>query len=181
MKGLVFTEFLEYVEASFSEEMADDIIDSSDLSSGGIYTMVGTYHHNEMITLVTTLSEKSGISTPDLMRGFGKHLFGHLTVGFSHFVQKVKSTFELLQSVENYVHQEVHKFYPDAELPSFEFESSDPNTLIMIYRSSRPFADLAHGMIEGVAEHFGEEITIEQDKLQSEKETVVKFSLAMKE
>lgn len=49
MKGIVFVEFLEMVESTFSAEMADDIIDACDLSSGGAYTSVGTYPHSEIV------------------------------------------------------------------------------------------------------------------------------------
>ena len=35
MKGMIFTEFLEMVEAKFSADMVDDIIADSDLPHGG--------------------------------------------------------------------------------------------------------------------------------------------------
>ena len=53
MKGIVFTEFLEMVEQRFSPEIADRLIDESDLPSGGIYTAVGTYEHTEIVTYVS--------------------------------------------------------------------------------------------------------------------------------
>jgi hypothetical protein len=49
MKGMVFTEFLEMVEAKFSADMVDDIISDSDLPNGGAYTSVGTYDHSELV------------------------------------------------------------------------------------------------------------------------------------
>jgi len=42
MKGVVFTEFFEFVEGRFSPEIAEQIIESSALPSKGIYTSVGT-------------------------------------------------------------------------------------------------------------------------------------------
>ena len=45
MKGLVFTEFLELVDEQFSFETCEQIIEMSDLPSGGIYTSVGTTSH----------------------------------------------------------------------------------------------------------------------------------------
>ncbi len=35
MKGIVFTEFIELVEQTFSEDMVDDILEDCDLDSGG--------------------------------------------------------------------------------------------------------------------------------------------------
>ena len=67
MKGIVFCEFVEMMEAEFSAEMADEIISSTELESGGAYTAVGTYDHNEMLALVTQLSEKTGAPVPDLV------------------------------------------------------------------------------------------------------------------
>lgn len=34
--------------------------------------------------------------------------------------------------------------------------------MTMVYRSRRPFADLAEGLIEGCASHFAERIAIER-------------------
>ena len=53
MKGLVFTEFLEMVESKFGLEVVDNIIEHSELPSGGVYTSVGTYDFNEMLSLIT--------------------------------------------------------------------------------------------------------------------------------
>ena len=84
MKGVVFTEFLEMVEEKFGDEMVDDIINDSDLSTNGAYTAIGTYPHNEIITLVVNLSKYSKIPVPDLVHVFGKHLFSRFVVQYSN-------------------------------------------------------------------------------------------------
>ena len=53
MKGMVFTEFLEMVESTFSADMVAAIIDDSAPPSGGAYTSVGTYDHQELVGMVT--------------------------------------------------------------------------------------------------------------------------------
>ncbi len=58
MKGIVFTEFLEMVEDKFGLETVDSIIENSNLPSEGIYTSVGTYDFNEMVSLITSLHKK---------------------------------------------------------------------------------------------------------------------------
>ena len=55
MKGVVFTEFIEMVENEFSPDLADTIITEAGLPSGGIYTSVGTYRHEEMLGSSTGL------------------------------------------------------------------------------------------------------------------------------
>jgi len=43
MKGVIFTEFLDFVELEMGGEMVDAIIDDCDLPSGGAYTSVSIY------------------------------------------------------------------------------------------------------------------------------------------
>lgn len=75
MKGVVFTEFLAMVEDQFSFEIADRIIEASDLATDGAYTSVGTYDHTELLRLITALSGETGVAIPDLARVFGTYLF----------------------------------------------------------------------------------------------------------
>jgi len=51
---------------------------------------------------------------------------------------------------------EVRKLYPDAELPHFATRHRDDQKMILEYTSSRRMSDLAHGLIEGCLNHFGE-------------------------
>lgn len=150
------------VENKFSPEIADRIIDASDLASGGIYTATGTYDHSELLQLVTQLNSATGISVSDLVRTFGSYLFGQIAITYPQYFEGVNSTFDLLKNLDDYIHVEVKKLYPDAELPRFSFEQPNPDTLIMNYTSTRPFADFAEGMIRGCIEHFKENIEIQK-------------------
>jgi len=162
MKGIVFTEFLEMVEESFGFELADRIVVDSKLPSGGVYTAVGTYSHAEMFDLIHKLSEETQLSPGELQKIYGKHLFSRFSELYGHFFQGMEDAFSFLEGIENYIHVEVRKLYPDAELPSFEIERHDPDTLHMTYRSERGMADFAHGLIEGCLKHFGENARVDR-------------------
>ena len=177
MKGVVFREFIDMVESSFSPEIADGIIESSDLSTGGAYTSVGTYDHREIIQLVNRLSESTGIAVPDLLRAFGNHLLGRFATLYpSHFVGR-NSTFDFLSILDNKIHVEVKKLYPDAELPVFDHSSPDPNVMAFVYRSKRPFADLAEGLIRGCIAHFNENIDMQREDYPCEEGAHTRFML----
>lgn len=165
MKGMIFTTFLEMVENKFSLKLADDIITAADLPSGGSYTTIGTYDHHEMIKLVVQLGDRTGIPVPDLVRTFGQYLFEYLLEKHPYFIEENSTAFQFLQNVDGYIHVEVRKLYPGAELPSFSCDTSLPGTLVMTYRSARPFADLAEGLIMGCIAHFGENISIERENV----------------
>jgi hypothetical protein len=177
MKGVVFTELLEMVENTFGEQVADRIIDECDLPSGGSYTSIGTYDHNEILTLVTKLSEITTIAVPDLVQAFGKYLFGRFRDGYPVFFEGVDTAFQFLKNIESYIHVEVRKLYPDAELPSFEYSSPSPDVLIMTYSSTRPFGALAKGLVEGCIAHYQEHIDSKIEDLSQGQSKQLRFTL----
>ena len=120
MKGIVFTQFLDLVEDKFGLEVLDKIINASNLESGGIYTSVGTYKFSEMLQLLQHLSAHTGISIDDLLLVYAEHFFGVIEVSYPGLLATYKDPIEMLSSIENHIHIEVRKIYPDAELPTFE-------------------------------------------------------------
>lgn len=180
MKGIVFTEFLEMVEDKFSPEIADKIIEASNLSTDGAYTSVGTYHHGELIALVSNLSKESEINIPDLVRVFGEYLFGRLVEIYPDILMETASCFDFLESIDNHIHVEVRKLYPDAELPVFTTSRPTENSLKMIYQSERPFAPLAEGMIRGCIAYHEETIEMKIVDLSNGENKHVEFLLQKK-
>lgn len=177
MKGLVFTEFMEMVENTFSANMVDDIIEASDLPSGGAYTVVGTYPHSEIIALVQNLSKQTGISVPALIKAFGHYLFGRFLVLYPSFFVNTPDAFDFLDALEHHHQIEVHKLYPDAVFPTFKTIRESDQKLILIYHSERPFASLAEGLIEGCLEHYKVKAHIELVNCSSGQGTHVEFHI----
>ena len=178
MKGLVFVEFLEMVEEMFSPDIAQDIVDAAGLPSGGAYTSLGTYDHQEIVGLVTQLSRVTGQPASSLVRAFGEHLFERLFELYPQFFVGIDKAQDFLRCVDGYVHMEVRKLYPEAELPSFYFhDGPDPGEVRFEYRSKRPFADLAEGMILACVRHFGGGIAVERQDLPGIPGTAANFIL----
>lgn len=161
MLGVVFTEFVEMVEDSFGEEVADEMLEMSKLASGGVYTAVGTYSYQEISELTSYLSERTGIAVNDLVQTFGKHLAKRFATRYSAFFEDVDDPFDFLESIDGHIHKEVLKLYPKASLPSFTSGREGEDRLILEYSSPRPFGVLAHGLIEGSLAMFECEATID--------------------
>ena len=64
MKGIVFTEFLDIVEAKIGPEQLEELIAASSLPNAGAYTSVGTYDHAEILRMVEQLSLITGVEPP---------------------------------------------------------------------------------------------------------------------
>ena len=174
MKGIVFTEFLDLVEEKFGLEMVDKIISQSKLESEGIYTSIGTYSFSEMLQLLTNLSNNTGISTDDLLLVYAEHFFSVIETSYPGLLATYNDPIEMLASIEDHIHVEVQKIYPDAELPTFIIEEQTENSLIMIYKSSRAMHHFGLGLMNKTFEHFNSTASIVLEKIK-EDGTEVKF------
>jgi len=168
MKGIVFTEFLDMVEHKFGYEVVDQIIQDSDLESKGIYTSVGTYPHSEVVSLLMNLSDKVKIDPTVLLKEFGIYLFDTFLSSYPQFFTSVNNAFAFLHSIDNHIHVEVLKLYPDATLPKFISHETEDGSMIMTYKSERKMAALAEGLIERSIAHYGEDCSIDAESIKED-------------
>ena len=156
MKGMVFKFFEQHVAARLGEEALDDLLNHPGLSTGGAYTSVGNYPTSDLTCMVTTLSERTGLPVKDLLNTFGHDLFRNLAEGHSAIMAKFDDCLDMLAGIESVIHRDVRKLYNDAELPRFEVMTHERGQrIVLVYSSSRPFADLAHGLIQGALAYYG--------------------------
>ncbi len=174
MKGIVFTEFFEMVENEYGYEVVDKLISENELPSGGAYTSVGTYKHSEMVQLLTSLSNHTGNEVPSLLKAFALYFFDVLKNGYPQFLEAAGNAFDFLESIEKYIHVEVLKLYPDAELPTFSTRKVNDNQLEMIYHSERKMADFAEGLLIRSLEYYREAAQIDRSNINDDG-TKVKF------
>ncbi|MEQ8238758.1 MAG: heme NO-binding domain-containing protein [Cyclobacteriaceae bacterium] len=164
MKGIVFTEYLEFVENQFGYEMVDQLLNEVSVPSGGNYTAVGSYDFSEMVQLLMKTSQLSQSPPDKLLYRFGLHVMPVFRKGYPIFFEGQTDAFDFLETLEDKIHPQVLVLYPDAELPRFDIQRIN-NVLIMDYKSSRSMGDFALGLIHGCLEIFGEKANVSQEKL----------------
>jgi hypothetical protein len=172
MKGIVFTEFLELVETQVGLKTVQDIIDACELKTEGVYTAVGTYDHKEMFQMVGKLSEIKEIPVPELLQTYGTFFFGVLSTSYPKFMDK-NNLFSFLESIDGYIHPEVLKLYPEAELPRFSSEIISDTEMQLVYESSRKMSDFAIGLIKGAAAYYKSPIGVAVLNSENEGENVI--------
>ena len=162
MKGIVFTELFDLVESAHGYETVDKIISDCNLSNDGAYTSVGTYDVSELVQIVGALSKELDTAPAELINTFGRHLYRQFTSKNNELVCNFNNAFDLLSHVDDIIHVEVLKLWPNAELPKFDCERNGANQLVMVYKSSRPFADLAEGLIQECISSFDDPIELQR-------------------
>ena len=92
-----------------------------------------------------------------LLFEFGRYLFDVFLKNYPHFFEQAGDLFSFLASIEDHIHVEVRKLYPEAELPGFESEIIDEKHMQLKYYSKRKMSEFALGLISASMKHFGEE------------------------
>lgn len=160
MQGAVFTAFSDMIIEKMGMEMLDDLIDITEPKSGGIYTAGGNYDDSELFNMVGALSQKTQIPAAELVRAFGQYLFKKLYDSCPTDISNIANLKDFLLSIDNVIHKEVKRLYPNAYLPSFSYEEQPDGALVMYYISERQLCELAEGLMIGASEHFGQPIDL---------------------
>lgn len=165
MKGIIFTEFMQLVEEKFGLETLDSVLDDS--NDEGIYTTGGSYDHRDLVKLIFALSDRTGIAATDLQQVFGETVFDNLynTIPNQAGLKECQTAFQFIRHVEDYIHVEVKKLYPDSKPPKFDFISENETEMIFDYRSVRCMSHVCLGLVKGCARHFDEQISITMDNV----------------
>lgn len=176
MKGIVFREFLQMVENQYGYNLVDQLIQDSKIKSNGAYTSVGTYSHKELFQLVAQLSKHSNISVEKLMTDYGEYAFYRFVKAYPKLTDSYSNAFDLLSHVEDIIHVEVAKLYPNAELPSLKIIELTKKEMKLLYSSQRRMSHFAEGMILSCFKYYNEKVVIEK-KIMDENGAEVLFSI----
>jgi hypothetical protein len=150
IKGVLFDIVREVVAELLGEDTWDSAIESSGFD--GSYTSLGNYPDQEMFTLVARLSETAGLSVDDTLRTVGIHGWPYLEARQPELVADVTDMGSLLHSLNNVVHTEVRKLYPDSVVPRFGITDEGPGHWVVTYESERRMCRLAEGLLLGFSD-----------------------------
>lgn len=176
MRGVVFTELIEFVEEALGFEVADKMIEMSKLDNGGSFSQGGNYPFDDMVKLLTALSKITSKTPNELLYIFGEHLFAVLVKLYGKNIKEVGTSLDFIDSVENFVHVEVRKLYPDADLPKFITQEKDESHIVLIYQSEKKLEAFAHGLIESCGKYFEDDLDVKYETI-NESPYQVKFTI----
>lgn len=157
MKGVIFNVVEEVVVDLWSDDVWDDILDRAGLD--GAYTSLGNYADDQLLALVEAASQLTGMTAAELTRTIGRQALPRLIERLPDAMDGVDDGEALLRRVNDIIHPEVLKLYPDAAPPVFGFEDTDAG-LEVTYRSVRRLDQLAAGLIEGCGDLFDQTIEL---------------------
>ena len=99
---------------------------------------------------------------------YGEHFFGVIEKSYPDLLATYTDPIDMLSSIENHIHVEVRKIYPDAELPTFKVLEKTKTSLVVIYTSSRAMHQFGLGLMNKTFEHFNTAASIETKKIKED-------------
>lgn len=160
MKGVIYTLFQDMVEEQLGLECWEYLLENTELESGGVYTSGSNYPDEEIVALVTTLSEYSKLPAAELIESFGKYLLPHLIHSLPEKIRHYDNLWDFLASVDDVIHVEVHKIDPKAMTPEIKVLERSEGAMKISYKSPRKMCFLALGLIGQAGEHFNSSVEI---------------------
>ncbi|MBL9078532.1 MAG: heme NO-binding domain-containing protein [Planctomycetes bacterium] len=162
MKGVVFSELLDWIEQCHGVEVLDEVLLAAELPCGGAYTSAATYDWRELTAIVDVLAARTGGERAAILHAYGRHLFRVFAGRFADVVGAAATPYDLLAGIGARIEQEVAKLYSEPQLPRFSFTLTGSG-LVLEYRSMRPLADLAAGLVEACFAHYAVPVAIRAD------------------
>lgn len=158
MKGVIFNVVQEVVEDLYDTETWDTLLDSAEVD--GAYTALGDYANAELVAIVAATSSATGLGAEDVLRLVGYHALPKLAERVPSSLTNAEDPLTFIRRVNDIIHPEVLKIYPDSIPPAFAFDDH-PDGLLVTYQSHRGLPALAEGLLSGVSHLFEADVNVE--------------------
>ena len=160
MKGLIFSELIRFMEEKQNPLFVEQVIAAANLPNDAAFSRIGIYPTAHALILVDAASKLSGVPVAALCEEFGAYLFERFNILYPEIMSSYSTAESLLEHVRGHIHEDVKVLYPDAVPPEVTAKTQD-GVCVVEYRSHRPLAHIACGLIRGCLDHFGDERKIE--------------------
>lgn len=176
MKGVIFNLLERTTSERHGELFWERVLEEAGAS--GAYTSLGNYETEELVRIVTAIAAGTGTDADSVVRQFGRDAIPIFSRLYPQFFSPHTELIPFLLTLNEIIHPEVRKLYPDAEVPHFSYESSDEDLLIMGYASGRGLCALGEGLIAGAADHYGVQAEISQPRCSKRGDSRCVFEVA---
>ena len=161
MHGIIFAGLKKYVVANLGNEAWGGLLKDAGIGSK-IYLPTQTYSDQEIVALVTTASQKTGIPAATLLEGFGEFIVADLVTIYRSMIDPSWRTLDLIENTENTMHKAVRLRDRGATPPTLVVNRTSPNEVVVVYSSARKMCSVAKGIVKGIAKHYGEQVVINE-------------------
>lgn len=149
----------DFVVENHDHSTWDEVRQRADLDQQ-VYLPIDTYDDAELVSLVEAAAELTGEPIPHLLEAYGRFVAGTLLDTYGNVVREEWDTLDLVANTEEQIHEVLRTHNPDLSPPKLVCRRDSPSQVTVFYRSDRRLCFVAKGIVRGVADHFGEQVSV---------------------
>jgi len=178
MHGLIFAELKKYVEAKFDAATYQKLLESAG-QKHQLYLASSVYPDQNIVDLVTTASQMTGLPAKAILEDFGQFVAPGLVEQYKFLIHPDWQLLDFLANTEDTIHKVV-RFHKGVTPPRLGTTRVAEDKLIITYGSQRKMCPLLKGIVKGAAKYYKEEATIVETRcmLQGDPECVFTVQVA---
>ncbi len=159
MLGIFLSELFKYVVEKFGEDTWKQLLEETKLGPR-VYITSLEYPDQEMVDLVAAISQKTGMSVPNVLEDVGQFIARGMIKLYNPFIDPNWKTLDLLQNISGIIHKKIQNANPKAPPPDFSCTRISNDELVLVYSSADRLCQLAIGLAQGFASHYNEHIRV---------------------
>ena len=158
MHGLIFAGLKKYVGSKFDAKTWEVLLEKSGLK-GNMYVAASVYPDRDILSLVNTACELTGLSANAILEDFGEFIAADLIAQYSFLVKQEWTFLDFLCNTEETIHK-VMRFHQGVTPPRLVVTRIAEDKVIISYDSTRRMCALLKGIVKGAARHYREEVNM---------------------
>ncbi|MDU5081361.1 heme NO-binding domain-containing protein [uncultured Tissierella sp.] len=159
MKGTIVSAWVQTCRKLYGENITNEALDHFNISPNKIFTPTEDIEDRVARGILDYIAKKLGKTSDEVWRTMGNHNVITYSKVYPAFF-RYKNLYSFLQAMYD-IHVVVTKRITGAKPPILGIKPIDKYTAHMTYNSSRGMFPYFHGMLEGAAKYFKEDINIE--------------------
>jgi predicted hydrocarbon binding protein len=163
LRGIIFSQLNQFVTKNYNYETWTELLSAAGLGHK-TYLPAENYPDEELYAIVGAAAKKTGLPASGIVEEFGKFIAPALLGIYQHLINPGWRTLDVIEHTEGTIHQVVRTKQPGAKPPVLKVTRPRPNEVVIDYRSERKLCHLAVGVAKGLADKFGEQVSVSQSE-----------------
>lgn len=155
MHGSIFVLLKRFVENAYDYSTWIKLLEAAGIRRTA-YQMSEMYPTRELLHIVRTAAQLTGIPAPELMEQYGEFLVPDLLLIYKKYLRPEWNTYQMLLHTEAAMHGAVRTEDHRTNPPILTVTPANDRQLLINYYSKRRMAGVAVGIIKGIAKHYNE-------------------------
>lgn len=163
MHGLIVTALERFATEAGGPGAWPDVLAAAGLPDA-VFVRDENYPDEQVTAIVGAAAEALGLPADALLERFGRYLAPALLASHAELVPATWRTLDLLANTEHTIHATVRVRDPGAAPPRLRTVRTTPNEVRITYASRRGLCAVARGIVGGIAEHYGEQVSLAEPR-----------------